>query len=179
MSQRPYLDFKTKWEGNKVDYDHCYGYQCVDLIKQYMEECLKLGKIGSLGNAKAIPNSPVVKKRDKFKITTTNLRQWDIVVRTQGTYGHVAIVDRVAGGKVYVLEQNGSGKNSGNGEGANAIRVKDYKFWFYDTALRCSATTKNFNSEKQYVLDKIKERQKLLDDTIEYYRSITGNASIN
>ena len=128
MSERKFLDFKNKRVGNKVDYDHCYGYQCVDLIKQYMEECLGMGKIGSLGNAKAIPNSAYFKKRDKFKITTTNLRQGDIVVKTDGTYGHVAIVDRVAGGKVWVLEQNGSGKNSGNGEGANAIRIKDYKF---------------------------------------------------
>lgn len=138
-----------------------------------------MGKIGSLWNAKAVPNSPYFKNRNKFKITTNNLRQGDIVVNTSGTYGHIAIVDRVAGGKVWVLEQNGSGKNSGSGEWANAIRVKDYKFGFFDTALRGSQITKNFNAEKNYVLAKIKERQKLLDDTVEYYRSISGNASIN
>ncbi len=173
MSDRPYVDFANKWTHNRVDYDHCYGYQCVDLIKQYLDECLGLGKIGSLGNAKEIPSNNFFRKREKFKITTTNIRQWDIVVRTQGTYGHVAIVDRVAGGKIWVLEQNGSGKNSGSGTGDNAIRVKDYKFWFYDTALRNSTITKNFNKEIKYVEEKIKERQKILDDTIEYYRAIS------
>lgn len=178
MSDRPYVDFKNKWLGKKVDYDHCYAYQCVDLIKQYMDECLGLWKIGSLGNAKAVPNNAYFKKREKIKVTTTNLKQWDIVVSSSGTYGHIAVVDRVAGNKIRVLEQNGSGKNSGSWEGANAIRVKDYKFGFYDTALRGSEITKNYNKEKAYVLEKIKERQKLLNDTIEYYWSITNNAEI-
>lgn len=47
-NERPYLAFKENRLGKAVDYDRCYGYQCVDLIKQYMDECLGMGKIGSL-----------------------------------------------------------------------------------------------------------------------------------
>nr|DAX27333.1 MAG TPA: Bifunctional glutathionylspermidine synthetase/amidase [Caudoviricetes sp.] len=32
--------------------------------------------------------------------------QGDIIIKTQGKYGHIAIVDRIVGGKVFVLEQN-------------------------------------------------------------------------
>jgi hypothetical protein len=37
---RPYVDFKNKWLGKRIDYDKAYGYQCVDLIKQYLDEVL-------------------------------------------------------------------------------------------------------------------------------------------
>jgi hypothetical protein len=37
---RPYVDFKNKWNGKRVDYDNASGYQCVDLFKQYMTEVL-------------------------------------------------------------------------------------------------------------------------------------------
>ena len=38
--QRAYNDFKQKRLGKRIDYDKSYGYQCVDLIKQYLDECL-------------------------------------------------------------------------------------------------------------------------------------------
>jgi len=43
---RPYVDFKNKRVGKKVDYDHGAGFQCIDLFKQYMDEVLgiKIGK---------------------------------------------------------------------------------------------------------------------------------------
>nr|DAS81018.1 MAG TPA: CHAP domain protein [Bacteriophage sp.] len=61
-----------------------------------------------------MPKSPFFANREKIK-GTKNLMQGDIIIRSQGQYGHVAIVDHVLNGKVYVLEQNGSGKNSGSG----------------------------------------------------------------
>ena len=40
--------------------------------------------------------------------------QGDIIFSLNGPTGHVAIVDRIVNGQIQVLEQNGSGQNSGN-----------------------------------------------------------------
>ena len=34
---RPYVNFKNARLGKRIDYDRSYGYQCVDLIKLYLE----------------------------------------------------------------------------------------------------------------------------------------------
>jgi len=85
--------------------------------------------------------------------------QWDIIVRTRWKYGHIAIVDRIANGMIYVLEQNGSGKNSGSGEWENAIRLKGYPFDFYDIVLRCPKIFDNLQEERRYIEEKLLERQ--------------------
>lgn len=76
--------------------------------------------------------------------------QWDIIFATKWTYWHVAIVDHIADGKIYVLEQNGSGKNSGSGLGANAIRVKGYPFSFWAGVWRCKKIFDNLQIERAY-----------------------------
>ena len=111
---RPYVNFKNARLGKRIDYDRSYGYQCVDLIKLYLE-FLGFGGIGPLGNAKEVPKASLFAKgRERFD-GMSDLMQGDIIVRTRGTYGHIGIVDRIVNGKVYVLEQNGSGKDSGSG----------------------------------------------------------------
>lgn len=110
---RPYKDFVKKRLGKRVDYDGGFGFQCVDLAKQYLTEPLGMGRVFALGNAKNVPNHPMFAKREKLGVN--NLMQGDIIIRTRGKYGHIAIVDHIRDGKVYVLEQNGSGKNSGSG----------------------------------------------------------------
>lgn len=69
-------------------------------------------------------------------------------------------MDHVLNGKVYVLEQNGSGKNSGSGLGANAIRIQAYNFSFYDTILRCKKTFDNLVLEREFVNEKIARLEK-------------------
>lgn len=171
---RPYTEFKDKRLSKNIDYDKCYGYQCVDLIKLYLDQCLGYGKIGSLWNAKDIAKNAFFKDWYKFNFKGDNARLGDIIIASKWEYGHVAIVDRIVWDKIYVLEQNGTGKNSGSGKDGNEIIVKPYSFWFYNTVLRNEATTKVFNQERNYVLEKITERKKELDNTIEYYRAING-----
>ena len=86
--------------------------------------------------------------------------QGDIIIRSQGQYGHVAVVDHILNGKVYVLEQNGSGKDSGSGLGANAIRIQPYRLDFYDTVLRCKKTFDNLVLEREFVAEKIARLEK-------------------
>ena len=83
--------------------------------------------------------------------------QGDIIIRSQGKYWHVAVVDHILNGKVYVLEQNWSGKDSGSGLGANAIRIQPYNLSFYDTILRCKKIFDNLVLEREFVAEKLKK----------------------
>lgn len=154
MGNRPYKNFVNKRLGKRVDYDGRYGFQCADLAKLYIDEGLEFGKIGALGNAKDMPNNPFFSSWEKIK-GTKNLMQGDIIIRSQWQYGHVAVVDHVLNGKVYVLEQNGSGKNSGSGIWENAIRIQPYNLSFYDTILRCKKIFDNLVLEREFVAEKI------------------------
>ena len=156
MGNRPYKNFVQKRRGKRVDYDGSYGFQCTDLAKQYISEGLEFGKIGALGNAKDMPKSPFFANWEKIK-GMKNLMQGDIIIRSQGQYGHVAIVDHILNWKVYVLEQNGSGKDSGSGLGANSIRIQAYRLDFYDTVLRCKKIFDNLVLERKFVAEKLKK----------------------
>ena len=156
MENRPYKNFAKKRLWKKVDYDKQYDYQCTDLAKQYIDEVLDIKKIWPLWNAKNMPNNPFFSSREKIK-GMKNLMQGDIIISSHGPYGHVAIVDHVLNWKVYVLEQNGSGKNSGSGIWANAIRIQPYRLDFYDTVLRCKKIFDNLVLEREFVEEKLKK----------------------
>jgi hypothetical protein len=129
-----YSGFKTKWLGKRVDYDHVYGYQCVDLIKQYLNERFGI-KAGSWGNAVDYwyhTNPTILKKFDK--LSTSKARQGDIVIFkgiNGNPYGHIGVCDANVGTlsiNVNTLEQNGS-TGSGSGTGGDAIRVRGIPRW--------------------------------------------------
>lgn len=88
MSSRPYTDFRNKLLGKRVDYDNFAGYQCVDLIKVYLDSCLGMGTIGRIGNASDIRENHYSYFSDKWeKIPgTNNLMQGDIIISTKGKY---------------------------------------------------------------------------------------------
>lgn len=160
---RPYNTFRDKRLWKRVDYDWVSGYQCVDFAKFYIDTCLWLWRVGRLGNAKDTPNAPFFADWEKIQ-GTNDLMQWDIIVRTRDKYGHIAIIDRIVGDKIYVLEQNGSGKNSGSGIWDNAIRIHAYPLKWYDMVLRCSKIIENLELEKTYIKEKIAERQAYLNN---------------
>lgn len=171
---RKYVEFKHKWLGKRIDYDRTYGHQCVDLIKLYADQVLDMGTIGALGNAKEVHKNKLFRGW-KILEGMGDVMQGDIIISTKGRYGHIAIVDRITQTQVFVLEQNGSGKNSGNGLGENAIRVKGYPLNFYSIILRSPKIEENFRQEVLYVERMIKRRTqayddalRLLNDTIEY-----------
>ncbi len=159
MANRPYKNFAQKRLGKRVDYDKQYDHQCTDLAKQYIDEILGIKKIWPLWNAKDMPNNHFFSSREKIK-GMKNLMQGDIIISSHGPYGHVAIVDHVLNWKVYVLEQNGSGKNSGSGIWANAIRIQPYRLDFYDTVLRCKKIFDNLVLEREFANAKIEKLSK-------------------
>lgn len=159
MSSRPYTDFRNKLLGKRVDYDNFAGYQCVDLIKVYLDSCLGMGTIGRIGNASDIRENRYSYFNNTWeKIPgTNNLMQWDIIISTKGKYGHIAIVDHVADGKVRVLEQNGAGQDSGSGLWANAVRVKDYDPSFWAGVRRCKKIFDHLQLERTSIEQKVQK----------------------
>lgn len=121
-----YLEFKNKWIGKRVDFDGVYGFQCVDLVKQYMHECYGLNP-GAWGDAIDYwnkTNSTVLTKFDKS--LTPNPPQGSIVIfygNAGNVYGHIGIVDGITDASVNTLEQNGS-TGGGSGTGGDAIRTR-------------------------------------------------------
>lgn len=121
-----YQQFKNEWLGRRIDYDHVYAYQCVDLILQYVKEEFGLAT-GVHGNAIDYWTKPTSTLLTKFdKVSTTDCHQGDIVVfngRSGNPYGHIGICESQDGSNVTVLEQNGY-NGDGSGVGGNAIRTR-------------------------------------------------------
>ena len=111
-------DFVKKYIKLKVDYDHAYGAQCVDLFRQYAKECLGItehtGPCATSGGAKDLfldyDKMPIEKKyftRSKGKsYLPGDVLIWDKTDKNQ--YGHVAIFLGYLGkSTLLVFEQNG------------------------------------------------------------------------
>lgn len=111
-------EFVKKYLGTKVDYDHAYGAQCVDLFRQYAKEGLGIkehtGPCATSGGAKDLfldyDKMPIEKKyfsRSKGKsYLPGDVLIWDKTDKNQ--YGHVAIFLAYLGKNgLLVFEQNG------------------------------------------------------------------------
>lgn len=122
-----FTQFENKWLGQIVDYDHVYGYQCVDLILEYIYECYGIAS-GVTGNAIDYWNNPSAPLLEKFdKISGSDAQQGDIVVfngLAGNPDGHIGIATgNINATDVEVLEQNGADGN-GSGQGGDAIRTR-------------------------------------------------------
>lgn len=121
-----YANFKNEWLGKRIDYDHVYSYQCVDLILQYVKQEYGLAS-GVWGNAIDYWRKPTATLLTKFNIVSgTDCKQGDIVVLNGlagNPYGHIGICDTQDANNVVILEQNGSTGN-GSGVGGDAIRTR-------------------------------------------------------
>lgn len=119
-----YLEFRNKYLGKKIDYDQSYGFQCVDLIKQYLDECYGI-KAGAWGNAADYWENTHPQIKAKFdRLTPTTPKQGDILVfkraASNGNAGHISIAESAT----QHLEQNG-GAGTGSGTGSDAIRISN------------------------------------------------------
>ena len=137
-----YTEFKQKWLGRRVDIDSVYGFQCVDLVKQYIYERWAIPN-GAYGNAIDWwykTHSTITSKFDKF---ATGPKQGDIVIfkGVNGSpFGHIGIVDSSNLLHIYTLEQNGA-TGGGSGAGGDAIRVRGIPRWRMVGLLRRKPTT--------------------------------------
>ncbi len=123
--------------GKKIDFDGCYGIQCVDLADHYIYNVIGLN-IGYFGNAKTWwenRNNSWIKKN--FTAITPQykngeLKAGDIGIRTSGTYGHIFVIAGVnKNGTFDYYDQNATG----NGD-AMTLRTKPYNKTYINGVLR-------------------------------------------
>lgn len=102
--------------GKKIDYDKCYGAQCVDLFRQYCVDVLEIPEHtgGVVGAKDLYLNYPSMEKEKKY---FNRFTQWQIDLKTgdvlvwgaskTNQYGHVAIYLGYIGNSILVFEQDG------------------------------------------------------------------------
>ncbi len=139
MTHSEYLQARI---GKRIDYDGAFKYQCVDLVRHYMDlvQGYKSGTFSWSAYKGFMTWSPFDNTWGKKK--SGNLKIWDVIFRWPSKAnwgsGHVAIIDHVAGSILTVIEQNGVG--SGNWLWNNAIRLQQYPLkwiiWRYTRAIK-------------------------------------------
>lgn len=119
--------FKNQWLDHTVDYDRAYGFQCVDLIKQYLHQVFGLNP-GAWGNAIDYwrhTAAPILARFDKVESTNPQAGEVVILNGLHGNpYGHIVIATGNQNTHQFeALEQNGSTGN-GKGQGGDKIRTR-------------------------------------------------------
>jgi hypothetical protein len=127
-----YQGFQNKWIGKRVDIDKVYGFQCADLVKQYMLEEAGIPN-GAYGNAIDYWYKTHINVLKKFdKVGGSNAKQGDIVILkgiNGNPYGHIGIANGSTNLiTTTILEQNGATGN-GSGLGGDAIRLRAIPRW--------------------------------------------------
>jgi len=115
-----YSQFKAQWLGHKIDYDKVDGFQCVDLILQFLSQCAGVsgGVSGNAVDYAKKPSPAFVKAVNE--VTDGSKQAGDILVFVSAATpdGHIALRDTSLD---KMLEQNGVG--TGTGLGKDAIGV--------------------------------------------------------
>ncbi len=105
----PLDDFVHEWDGKGIDFDHAYGFQCVDLVQQYNKECL--GFPPFTGNAIDIWTTYPKDSYDQIPNTPQNFpSKGDIVIwgSAIGIFGHIDVcaADGATTGNFTGFDQN-------------------------------------------------------------------------
>lgn len=106
-------DFIRKYTNRKIDFDGVFGYQCVDLFRQYCEEVLEIEHTGSVNSAKElfVNYEHYPKLKTHFERLTNDFEVGDIIIwnySSNNSYGHVAIIIEVIDDfNIKVIEQDG------------------------------------------------------------------------
>lgn len=110
-----FLQFFNEWNGRFCDYDKAYGYQCVDLIRQYIKEVLgwkPYDAIPPISYAKYAFTNYNKKYFTQIKNSPTNMpKQGDIIIwkwqwPVTGIAGHIAICSKADVNRLISFDQN-------------------------------------------------------------------------
>lgn len=107
-------EFVNKYNGTGVDFDKKYGFQCVDLFRQYCKDVLNIEHTGSVVGAKDLyteyENLPKEMKYFERIPYTEKIVSGDVAIwnsSNSNQYGHVAIILCEMQDCLVVFEQNG------------------------------------------------------------------------
>ena len=103
-------DFIWKWYDVGCDFDGAYGFQCVDLYRQYCKEVLSVTQSPAISGAAKIWDTIDTNIFQKIPNTPTGVPQkGDIMIwntKMGGGYGHVGIVRNADVLKFTSFDQN-------------------------------------------------------------------------
>ena len=88
-------EFIAKYTGKGIDFDGHYGFQCVDLYRQYIQDVIQCPQSPGVTGAKDIWTTYLPEYFDRVTNTPEGIPQeGDIMIwgDTYGQYGHVAVV---------------------------------------------------------------------------------------
>ena len=98
--------FIVTYNGKKVDFDGAYGYQCVDLFRQYCKDVLDIPQLPSVNGAKDF-----WEKHGCLKQTADSYAPGDVLIygaTPSNPYGHVCILVALLDSDTFIVfEQNG------------------------------------------------------------------------
>lgn len=98
--------FVVTYNGKKVDFDGAFGYQCVDLFRQYCKDVLNVKQCPSVEGAKDLINNP-----GELKVSKGAYAPGDVLVydgTKSNPYGHVCILVGLLDSDTFIVfEQNG------------------------------------------------------------------------
>lgn len=86
--------FFGKYDGKGIDFDNYYGFQCMDLYRQFVKEVLEFPQSPPVAGAKDVWTTYLQDKFDKIDNGPNNCPiKGDIVIWSTGVgqYGHIAI----------------------------------------------------------------------------------------
>ena len=90
-------EFFTKYNYKPIDFDGAYGYQCVDLYRQYVKEVLGFPQAPPVTGAAGLWSNYDPKYYERISNTPTAIpKKGDILIwntSAGGGYGHVAIAN--------------------------------------------------------------------------------------
>ena len=88
-------EFFAKYNGKGIDFDNYYGFQCVDLYRQYCKECLEYPQSPGVGGAYEIWDTYLKDYFERISNTPDGVPELgDIVIWSKnagGGYGHVGV----------------------------------------------------------------------------------------
>ena len=110
------VQFFQKYDGRFVDYDHVWGFQCVDLMRQFVKELYGVNPYAAIpqtGAAKNIFNNFIENRYfKKIYNSPTNMPQkgdlvfWRFYPFVTGWAGHVAICSEASLMTMITFDQN-------------------------------------------------------------------------
>lgn len=98
--------FIVTYNGQKVDWDKAYGYQCVDLYRQYCKDVLNIEQTPAVDGAKDLIYNP-----GELKASYGSYAPGDVLVygpTANNKFGHVCILVALLDSDTFIVfEQDG------------------------------------------------------------------------
>ena len=124
-------EFFSKWEGKGLDFDGHYGFQCIDVYRQFVKEVLEVPQSPGVEGAKDVWTTYLTDRFTKITNSATNFpRLGDIVIwgTAVGQYGHIAICKSGDTNSFISFDQNWPSQLDSKGNGLGVCHFQGHNY---------------------------------------------------